>query len=43
VKEKKIRKIKGPEIKKKKSGLMGKPTKLVNWVTRVNMSNPQTG
>jgi hypothetical protein len=42
VKEKKIRKIKGPEIKKK-SGLMGKPTKLVNWVTRVNMLNPQTG
>ena len=32
--KKTIRKIKGPEIKKKNIlGLMGKPTKPVNWVT----------
>jgi hypothetical protein len=38
-----IKKIKGPETKKKKSGLMGKPTKLMNWITQVNTPNPQTG
>jgi hypothetical protein len=32
--KKTIRKIKGPEIKKKNIlGLMGEPTKPVNWVT----------
>jgi hypothetical protein len=37
--KKTIRKIKG---QKKKRGLMGKPAKPVNLVTRVNTSNPQT-
>jgi len=34
--KKAIRKIKGPETKKKISALKGKPIKPVNWVTRVN-------
>jgi hypothetical protein len=39
--KKTIRKIKEPETKKKNIlGLMGKPTKPMNWV---NISNLQTG
>jgi hypothetical protein len=38
--KKTIRKIKEP--KKNISDLIGKPVKPVNWVTQINMSNPQT-
>jgi len=40
--KKTIRKIKDKKQKKNILGFMGKPVKLVNRVTQINNSNPQT-